>query len=83
MATLTIRNLDESVHTFLRQRAASHGCSMEAEVRTILTRTMQQQQTKPGDLAKRIHARFVDVGGVDDLELPKRETAPEPPVFNE
>lgn len=36
MAMLTVRNLPDEVHRALRVRAALHGCSMEAEVRTIL-----------------------------------------------
>lgn len=36
MAVLTIRDLDDDVRDRLRVRAASHGRSMEAEVRAIL-----------------------------------------------
>ena len=36
MAVLTVRNLPDEVHRALRIRAAGHGCSTEAEVRTIL-----------------------------------------------
>lgn len=36
MAMLTVRNLPEQVHRALRDRAAQHGRSMEAEVRAIL-----------------------------------------------
>lgn len=36
MAVLTIRDLDDEVRDRLRVRAASHGRSMEAEVRAIL-----------------------------------------------
>lgn len=39
--TLTIRNLDESVKQLLRMQAASHGRSMEAEARDILTTTVK------------------------------------------
>ena len=39
--TLTIRNLDEPVKQKLRMQAASHGRSMEAEAREILTRAMK------------------------------------------
>lgn len=35
--TLTIRNLEEPVKQLLRMQAASHGRSMEAEARDILT----------------------------------------------
>ncbi|OLT55144.1 Arc family DNA-binding protein [Cellulosimicrobium sp. CUA-896] len=37
MATLTIRGVDDQVRDRLRERAAAHGRSMEAEVRAILT----------------------------------------------
>jgi len=36
MATLTIRNLPEPVRRSLKERAAAHNRSMEAEVRVIL-----------------------------------------------
>lgn len=41
--TLTIRNLDEPVKQKLRVQAASHGRSMEAEARMILTLAMQDK----------------------------------------
>jgi plasmid stability protein len=40
MATLTIRNIDESVKERLRVRAATHGRSMEEEARVILKRAI-------------------------------------------
>lgn len=39
--TLTIRNLEESVKQMLRMQAASHGRSMEAEARDILSRSVE------------------------------------------
>ena len=36
MAMLTVRNLPQEIHRALRARAATHGHSMEAEVREIL-----------------------------------------------
>ena len=36
MAILTVRNVPDQVHRALRERAALHGRSTEAEVRTIL-----------------------------------------------
>jgi plasmid stability protein len=36
MATLTIRGLDDDIRDRLRLRAATHGRSMEAEVRSII-----------------------------------------------
>jgi len=40
MATLTIRNLEDDVKERLRVRAATHGHSMEEEVRVILKRAV-------------------------------------------
>jgi len=36
MATLVIRNVDDSVHARLKELAASHGRSMEEEARVLL-----------------------------------------------
>lgn len=36
VSTLTIRNVDDRTHSRLRERAARHGRSVEAEVRAIL-----------------------------------------------
>ena len=74
MATLTIRNVDPEIHSFLRQRAAANGRSMEAETRAILKQFMIKSQIRPIDAAKRIHALFARIGGADDLvkALPKR-----------
>ena len=43
MATLTIRNLPEPVRRGLKQRAAAHNRSMEAEVRAILEEATVQR----------------------------------------
>ena len=40
MATLTIRNLDETIKQRLREQAARHGHSMEEEARTILRKAV-------------------------------------------
>lgn len=82
MPTLTIRNVDDDVHVFLRKQAAEHGRSVEAEVRDILKETMVTRQSRPGDVAERIHAIFARIGGADDLVVPERDkAAPEPISF--
>lgn len=43
MAVLTVRNLPDEVHRALRVRAAEHGRSTEAEVRTILEEAVKPQ----------------------------------------
>ncbi|MDH4571871.1 FitA-like ribbon-helix-helix domain-containing protein [Salinicola acroporae] len=75
MASITIRNLDEPLKTRLRLQAASHGHSMEEEVRVILRGALSPPQT---GLGSRIKARFAESGGVD-LELPVREDSPRDP----
>src|SRR5580692_11405404 len=47
MASLTIRKLDESVKAYLRLRSASHGRSVEEEVRVILGELIQGQVQGP------------------------------------
>jgi len=74
MATLTIRGLDDDIKARLRVRAARHGRSMEAEVRSILDEALPAQHASSG-LGSRIHARFADVGGVE-LDLPRRSEMP-------
>ena len=41
MGTVTIRNLDDEVIERAKQRARSHNRSLEAELRTILTRELK------------------------------------------
>lgn len=80
MASITIRNLDESVKRGLRIRAAERGRSMEEEAREILRRAVEQS-ARPADLAAAIRARVRPLGGVD-LTLPEREEMREPPAFD-
>jgi plasmid stability protein len=47
MATLTIRNLDETVKRRLQVRAALNGLSMEAEARAILTAYVEDAPRTP------------------------------------
>lgn len=68
MATITIRNLDDELKAQLRIVAASHGRSMEEEVRVIIRQALLGQG-KRSELGSRIHSRFAAVGGVD-LDLP-------------
>lgn len=81
MATLTIRNVEATVKERLRVRAARHGRSMEAEVRSILSAAVAADRDQPEpNLAEAIRRRFAPLGGVD-LELPPPEFVGEPPSF--
>ncbi len=80
--SITVRNIDPALKERLRLRAAEHGHSMEAEVRTILQATLPEpDEGSKLNLYQRIRALVDPVGGID-LELPRREPAREPPSFD-
>jgi antitoxin FitA len=80
MATLTIRDLDDSLKLGLRMRAARHSRSMEEEVRQILRQAVQGDAAAPPqqDLASRIRARVAAMGGME-LAIAPRELPRDPP----
>jgi len=74
MASITIRNLEETTKRKLKVRAAMHGRSMEQEAREILKGALRQkpQKLKTGaDLAESIRRRFAPFGGVELEPLPR------------
>lgn len=71
MATLTIRQLDDRTHARLRERAARHGRSVEAEVRAILDATTGRPDT---NVLVSLHHAFAGDG--IEIELPARSDAP-------
>lgn len=71
MANITIRNLDDSLKSKLRIRAARLGRSMEEEVRVILKGVLLEEDFPPS-LGESIHQRFADLGRFD-LPLSTRE----------
>jgi antitoxin FitA len=81
MASITIRNLDDETKERLRVRAAHRRRSMEEEARSILREALAAETTLPRNLAKLVHDRFAELGGVD-LEIPLREPMREPPRPN-
>ena len=78
MASITIRQLEETTKRKLRMRAARHGRSMEQEAREILKRAVNEPEEQP-DLGEAIRRRFAKYGGVD-LKIPPREPMREPPI---
>lgn len=72
MASITIRNLEESTKRKLKVRAAMNGRSMEQEVREILRSELAKRPQTGADLAESIRKRFAPLGGVE-LEIPPRE----------
>ena len=75
MASLTVRDLDDEVKRKLRLRAADHGRSMEAEVRSILAEAVADPEVEgERGLGSEIRAMFAEIGYAEDLvqALPRR-----------
>lgn len=82
MGTLTIRNLEDTLKSRLRLRAAARNRSMEEEARQILRAALQEPSKPAPDLAARIRARFALLGGVE-LPIAAREPLRLPPALGE
>ncbi len=80
MATLNVRNLDETVKDRLRVRAAVNGRSMEAEAREILRSSLAVEHQSRTGLGTRIHRRFTGLG--DGLDVQPRAEPPRAPDFD-
>lgn len=73
MANVNIRNLPDAVHRAIRIKAAQHGRSTEAEIRSILERAVRPEgRVKLGSLLAAI-AR--EAGGLTDEEHALIESA--------
>ena len=76
MAAVTIRNLPEETHRALKQRAAEHGRSTEAEIRSILEAAVRpSERMKMGSELAALAEKY---GGFD-LEI-KRDQSPVQPA---
>lgn len=85
MASITIRNFDDSVKEKLRLRAAKNQRSMEAEARAMLTEGLAESNHGKRVLGD-LRDEFVKItgGGVDlDSYLPERNLERDPPDFHE
>lgn len=88
MATITIRNLADDIRDSLRIQAAEHGRSMEAEIRLILKRNVEDWQAKKRpvrtglELLNGIRESFGEeaMKAWEEVELPEREPMNEPRV---
>ncbi len=65
MAQLIVRNIDEEIVRRLKNRAAQHGRSAEAEHRGILRAALRPQD--PGSSIKAQLSQMPDVGEDDDF----------------
>ena len=80
MGQLLIRNLDEGTKQRLRERAARHGRSMEAEVRAIIDAALRSGPKKK--IGSAIPEIFEPLGGVHLPDVRDR-TPHKPLVFEE
>ena len=72
MASITIRNLEETTKRKLKIRAAMNGRSMEQEAREILKSTLKSTPPKSKvNLAEAIRRRFAPLGGVELEPFPR------------
>jgi plasmid stability protein len=79
--TLTVRNVDAAVKAQLCLRAARHGRSMEAELRSNLTDALASECDHEPDLAEAIWRRFAALGDVELEAQPPVAIGP-PPIFD-
>lgn len=70
MAQLIVRNLDEKVVERLKQRAARHGCSAEAEHRDILEQVLLGPERKAPSL-KELLLEVPEVGEDANFARPR------------
>ena len=82
LATLTIRDLDDSLKLKLRLRAAGQNRSMEEEARQILRAALQEPIAESGSFVARIRKRFEGLGDVQ-LSIEPREAIRAPLELNE
>lgn len=74
MSTLTIRNVSEDTHARLRARAASHGHSVEAEVRQILDQAVDAPEH---NILLELAAQVRQLDLPDEpFEIPRRQDRP-------
>ena len=74
MANLVVRNLDEDIVRALKERAARHKRSAEAEHRAILEQALLRPRRK--SLAQ-VLASMPNVGRDEDFERPQEESVPD------
>jgi plasmid stability protein len=82
MATLVIRNFEDTLHARLKAEAAAHGRSMEEEARLLLRQGLAAASELPRQsFGQAMRALFEPLGG---FELPEIEREPlgDPPDFS-
>ena len=82
MVALTIRNIDPDLKRKIKQLAATHDRSMEAEAHELLKRALLSALPHK-NIGRSIYERAQRVGGIE-LEIePRTELPPDLPIFGE
>jgi antitoxin FitA len=68
MSNIIIDQLEPDLSNRLEQRAAQHGRTIEAEIKSILSSVLNSEQSSQLSLASAIERRFADLG---EFELPE------------
>ncbi|WP_282784601.1 Arc family DNA-binding protein [Nocardia sp. CC201C] len=80
MKNVTIRNISDEVHRAIRQRAATHGRSVEAEMRAILAEAVQPpERIKLGSMLAEI-GRELALTDEEHALLDNRDRTPAEPL---
>ena len=78
MAAVTVRNLPDEIHRALKRRAAKHGRSTEAEIRSILEAAVRP--SKPMRMGSELSALVEKYGGFD-IEIKRGQSLVQPAEF--
>jgi antitoxin FitA len=81
MASILVRDMDDTSKRHLRLRAATNGRSMEEEARMILKQALSGTTAPQANLYDSIRKHLEALGGVDLPEIP-RGPMREPPNFS-
>jgi antitoxin FitA len=71
MSNITIDQLEPDLSQRLEQRAAQHGRTVEAEIKSILSSVLNSESSPQLDLATAIDRRFADFGEFELPEIPR------------
>jgi antitoxin FitA len=71
MSNITIDQLEPDLSQRLEQRAAQHGRTIEAEIKSILSSVLNPESSPQLDLATAIDRRFADLGEFELPEIPR------------
>lgn len=84
MASVLIRNVDETLHARLKERAAAHHRSLEEEARELLRAAVARREAPARENLATLARRLFGTEYGADLDIPPRGSAPKsiPPDFS-